>query len=281
MTGRSAHPLPPELAELEARARHARTPCNKGTIAWRSWGAGERVMVLLHGGAGWWAHFARNIPVLERHATLWVPDLPGMGESDLPPEPWTPQSLADLLEQGLQAIVGERQVDLVGFSFGGMVAGHWAARHPARVRRAVIADAAGTGLANPPLGAMKSWRGIADPAERRELHRHNLRVWMLHDPAKADALATSIAAIGVESDRLRNREVSASDSLLKALPQVRCPVHGLWAEHDVLFVERRTELKQTLLEAGLASVTSVPDAGHWIQYEQAQAFDRHVLELLG
>lgn len=144
----------------------------------------------------------------------------------------------------------------------------------------VIADAAGTGLAHPPLGAMKSWRRVADAAERRELHRHNLRTWMLHDPHKADELATRIAAIGVESDRLRNREVSASDALLRVLSQVRCPVHGLWAEHDVLFTARRAELKAALLAAGLASVTIVPDAGHWINYEQADAFDALVLALL-
>ena len=277
----TAHGSPaPQLQELEARARRAHTPCGDGSIAWRSWGAGAQVVVLLHGGAGSWAHWARNIPALARQFTLWVPDLPGMGESALPPDPWTPATIAALLEQGLRSLVGERQVDLVGFSFGGMIAGHWAARHPERVRRAVIADAAGTGLANPPLGAMKSWRGITDPAERREIHRHNLCVWMLHDPDKADALATEIATLGVEADRLRNREVSGSDSLLRAMPQVQCPVHGIWAEQDVLFAQRRGEVRPALLAAGFASVTLVPDAGHWIQYEQPEVFDELVLKLL-
>jgi len=280
MTGPGAHPFPPELVDLEARCRRAATPCGNGTISWRSWGQGERVWVLLHGGAGWWAHFARNIPALALHATLWVPDLPGLGESALPPDPWTPESIAALLDAGLQEILGMRSVDLVGFSFGGMIAVHWAASHPRRVRRAIIADTAGTGLAHPPRGAMKSWRHVADAAERRELHRHNLRMWMLHDPDRADDLATSIAAIGVESDRLRNREVSGSDALLRVLSQVRCPVHGLWAEHDVLFAERRAELESTLLAAGLSSMTIVPDAGHWVNYEQADAFDARVVELL-
>ena len=280
MTGHGAHPLPPELTDLEARCRRAVTRCGDGTMAWRSWGDSERLWVLLHGGAGWWAHFARNIPTLARHATLWVPDLPGMGESALPPDPWTPFSIAALLEAGLQEILGARPVDLVGFSFGGMIAAHWAAAQPQRVRRAVIANAAGTGLANPPRGAMKTWRRVPDAAARRELHRHNLCVWMLHDPDRADDLATIIAAIGAESDRLRNRDVSASDALLRVLPQVRCPVHGLWAEHDALFVERRAELEATLLNAGLSSVTVLPDAGHWINHEQADAFDARVVALL-
>ena len=82
------------------------------------------------------------------------------------------------------------------------------------------------------------------------------------------------------SDRLRNREVSASDALLRVLPQVRCPVHGLWAEHDVLFMERRAELRPALLAAGLSSVTIVPEAGHSIYWEQPETFNRTVLEFL-
>ncbi len=56
-----------------------------GTI-WRRWGEGPP-LVLLHGGAGSWTHWIRNIDALAADRTLWIPDLPGLGDSPLPPEP--------------------------------------------------------------------------------------------------------------------------------------------------------------------------------------------------
>jgi pimeloyl-ACP methyl ester carboxylesterase len=238
--------------------------------------------VLLHGGAGSWAHWVRNIPFLARHFTLWVPDLPGMGESALPPEPWTPRSIAGILDQGIDALIGTgARVALLGFSFGGMVAGHWAALAPQRVARIVVAAAAGTGLATAPTGAMRSWRRVQDPQQRREIHRENLRTWMLHDPAAADELAAWIAMESVERDRLRNREVSTTDSLLQAMAQVRCPAHAIYGDEDVLYKQTQPEVEQALAAAGFASVTWLPRAGHWSPFEQAGEFNALALELLG
>ena len=58
-------------------------------MVWRVWGVGEP-LVLFHGGSGSWTHWIRNIPELSRHYELWVPDIPGLGGSAMPPKPWTP-----------------------------------------------------------------------------------------------------------------------------------------------------------------------------------------------
>ncbi|MFZ4759001.1 MAG: alpha/beta fold hydrolase, partial [Burkholderiaceae bacterium] len=58
-------PLPALVAALDASARVERTPCGDGTMVWRRWGTG-RPLVLLHGGAGSWNHWARNIGRLAR-----------------------------------------------------------------------------------------------------------------------------------------------------------------------------------------------------------------------
>ena len=60
-------------------------------MVWRVWGSGEP-LVLFHGGSGSWTHWIRNIPELSRHYELWVPDIPGLGDSAMPPQPWTPTS---------------------------------------------------------------------------------------------------------------------------------------------------------------------------------------------
>ena len=51
------------LDRLERTATRTETPCGDGTMVWRSWGEGP-VLVLFHGGAGSWRHWAHNIDVL-------------------------------------------------------------------------------------------------------------------------------------------------------------------------------------------------------------------------
>ena len=71
---------------LARTARKVRTPCGDGAMVWRVWGEGEP-LVLFHGGSGSWTHWIRNIPGLSRHYELWVADIPGLGDSAMPPKP--------------------------------------------------------------------------------------------------------------------------------------------------------------------------------------------------
>src|SRR5262245_48383414 len=103
MQDRPPFPDTSSAATVDALARTARkfrTPCSSGTMVWRVWGAGEP-LVLFHGGSGSWTHWIRTIPELSRHYELWVPDIPGLGDSAMPPEPRTPASIADVVVAGL------------------------------------------------------------------------------------------------------------------------------------------------------------------------------------
>jgi 2-hydroxy-6-oxonona-2,4-dienedioate hydrolase len=90
-------------------------------------------LLLLHGGSGSWTHWVRNIAPLVRAAAaaVWVPDMPGFGDSALPPGCQDADQLPPWLEQGLQQLLGRTPVDVVGFSFGALVAGYLATAHPA------------------------------------------------------------------------------------------------------------------------------------------------------
>lgn len=65
-------------------------------------------------------------------------DAPGVGESDVFPRPARMRRLARLVVDLLDEL-GYEQVDLFGFSFGGMLAQQFAHDHPSRVRRVVLA----------------------------------------------------------------------------------------------------------------------------------------------
>ena len=108
---------------------------------WHRWGDGEPV-VLLHGGAGSWTHWARNIGALVAAGRcVLAADLPGFGDSAPPPSGRDADALPQPVEQGLRELLGAAPCDLVGFSFGSMVASFLAAQQPGRVRRLVLVGA--------------------------------------------------------------------------------------------------------------------------------------------
>jgi pimeloyl-ACP methyl ester carboxylesterase len=64
-------------------------------------------------------------------------DAPGTGRSSTPAWPYRMKSLADMVA-GLLDALGYDQVDVVGYSFGGVLAQQFAYDHPQRVRRLVL-----------------------------------------------------------------------------------------------------------------------------------------------
>jgi pimeloyl-ACP methyl ester carboxylesterase len=85
------------------------------------------------------------------HLRMWEPleralggvrviafDAPGTGRSERPAMPLTLDGHARVAEGVLDAL-GHRRVDVLGYSFGGIVAQHLAHRAPGRVRRLVLA----------------------------------------------------------------------------------------------------------------------------------------------
>ena len=122
------------LDRLERTAWRTETPCGDGTMVWRAWGEGP-VLVLFHGGAGSWRHWAHNIDVLSRQYRLLVPDLPGLGESAFPPVGDDAMAVAKIVAHGIDIVLGaDARYDVAGFSFGGTMATCVGAIHGARVR---------------------------------------------------------------------------------------------------------------------------------------------------
>ncbi|MBT4378899.1 MAG: alpha/beta fold hydrolase, partial [Gammaproteobacteria bacterium] len=64
-------------------------------------------------------------------------DQRGLGQSGKPDGPYTMEQYADDAASLLDAL-GHDTVDVIGVSFGGMVAQHLALRHPDRIRRLVL-----------------------------------------------------------------------------------------------------------------------------------------------
>ena len=138
--------LPDEAQVLLKTAIRMETPCGAGTMVWHVWGQETcshalAPLVLLHGGSGSWTHWLRNIlPLVESGRRVLVPDLPGFGDSAAPAHGTDADALPEPVEQGLNVLLGDAACDLVGFSFGGMVAGLLAAQFPARAVEQELQD---------------------------------------------------------------------------------------------------------------------------------------------
>ncbi len=271
-----------DVAALEAAARRFELAHGSGAMVWHAWGDGAPV-VLLHGGAGSWTHWVRNIASLVAAGrSVWIPDMPGFGDSAAIAGAHDADALPGPLAAALDELLGAQACDLVAFSFGAMVGALIAVQHPARVRRLVLVGAPALGV--PPVAPieLKSWRHLETEAERNAIHRHNLELLMLHDPASADDLAIAVQAANAARDRMKRRRLSRTDLLLRALREVRCPVFGIWGEHDALY-RTRTALVEPALRAAcdFRGLRWIEHAGHWVQFERSAAFDRALAEALG
>jgi pimeloyl-ACP methyl ester carboxylesterase len=262
-------------ALLATATRHT-TPCGTGDLVWHRWGpAGGAPVVLLHGGSGSWTHWLRNIePLAHAGHAVWVPDLPGFGESATPPDGHDADVLPGWLERGLESLVGSAPLDVVGFSFGGLVAGRWAQAVPARVARLVLVGSPGLSAELLPPLDLQRWDLLPAGPASLAAHRHNLLQLMLAHESSATELAVALHAHNVERDRLRKRRLMLTDALVPVLVALRCPLHGIWGAQDVLYSHRLPLIHRVLSSApGFRSMELLPDAGHWVQFEATDAFN--------
>ena len=149
--------LPPAALKLLSLATERVTHLEGARTVWHLWGPefGEPV-VLLHGGSGSWTHWVRNIaPLRDAGWRVLVPDLPGFGDSDLPPGCTDVPQLPVHLHAGLQQLAPQGPVQVVGFSFGGMAGALWLAEYPDDAQALVLVGAPGLGLSSPQRTALK------------------------------------------------------------------------------------------------------------------------------
>lgn len=280
--GGAATPPAGIVASVAARGRQVSTPFAAGRMAWRSWGSGPP-LVVIHGGHGSWTHWIRNVLPLAERFTVWAPDLPGYGASDVPPGEIDADALAAIVRAGLDELIGaDTPVSLAGFSFGGVMAGHVAALRPGVVRRLVLLGAGGLALPRPPPPRLVKWQDAVDPGARREAHRANLAAVMIADPAKVDDLAIHLQAENTGRARLRSRSISMTDALRRKLEGMRVPLAGIWGERDAMtgqHVDTRRDLLRRL-DPGSPFLV-IPGAGHWTPYEAPEAVNAALLSVLG
>lgn len=266
---------PAVLTQLERACIRLSTPLYTGSVAWRRWGRG-RPVVLLHGGTGSWRHWVHTIAMLQDSHAVHVPDLPGLGDSEDLRAPASDTLVGWAVAEGIRTLLPPQEAfDLVGFSFGAVVAAHVAHSLGDRVRSLTLVGPGSLGLRRAPV-RLTAWRGVPDAARRREIHRRNLAALMIADPARIDALAVEIQCQNTERARLKSRLVTPPDALARVLPLLDpARLHVIYGERDAVVgphMQERIDLFTPLV--GPHRLQLVPAAGHWVAFEQPGPFGR-------
>jgi pimeloyl-ACP methyl ester carboxylesterase len=255
------------IARLDDNAEHRSVPFSAGRVMrWRVLGKGDP-LVLIHGGHGSWLHWIRNIETLSRDHLVFVPDLPGFGDSDDPPAGSGIQTIVDAVITSLDSLLGGRcAINLAGFSLGGVVSARVAVQRGA-VRRLALLGSPGSGTPRRPRDQLVHWRNTDEAAQDAAL-RHNLLAHMMYAENSVDALAFRAYVDATKATRFRSRGSAHSVTLEEILTPYTDPVLFMYGEHDVICTP---EMAKSSLTNAIAyrECRVIPSGGHWVQLERA------------
>ena len=241
-------------------------------------------IVLLHGIGSFAAEWGQVIPHLVRGHRVLVPDLPGLGRSEVRGVSLDAATMVTWLLE-LIAHTGVEPPTLVGHSMGGSVAAHFAIKHADRVRRIVLVDSSSLGRFRPSPGvivALMRFGAHPSPASRDRFIR---KVFV--DPERARARwgdrwaaleAYDIEQVGLKAVNAANsqlvRRIGGRRIPPDRLGTIRVPVALIWGRGDRLMHFRIAEKCAARFGWPLYPID---DCGHGPHIERPDAF----LEALG
>jgi 3-oxoadipate enol-lactonase len=146
---------------------------NQGTkIYWDEQGLGEPVLLIM--GLGYPSSlWHRTRPVLSQHFRTVAFDNRGVGESDVPPGPYSIAAMASDAAAVLDA-AGISSAHVFGVSMGGMIAQEFALQYPARTRSLILGCTSPGGPS-----AVRAERKVSDILRARGMTQEEAREAML------------------------------------------------------------------------------------------------------
>ena len=224
---------PALIDTLDKTSTRRTTPVGDGDLVWRIWGSGAAPPAARrHRQLD--AHWMHNIEDLARDYMLLVPDIPGSGESAAPELPTDVEKVAAMLLAGIDAILGpDRRFAIAAFSMGGLISGYVTKLAGDRsITTLVLVGAVGTTARRGVMAPMRSWRRLPTDDAKREAHRINLGILMVHDPATIGEDAVYMQHRNAERSRVRGKHINPTGDLSKTLPEFEGRLASIWGEHD-------------------------------------------------
>jgi pimeloyl-ACP methyl ester carboxylesterase len=247
-------------------------------------------VVFVHGVGGQWQNWLENIPRVARERRVIVPDLPGFGLSEDPPDDVSISGYGRFIE-ALCDQLGLDEVALVGNSMGGFVAAETAIRFPERAERLALVSAAGitsADLKRHPgpvvlrLGAALATYSAARlrRVASRPMFRHFGLILVARHPARLKPDLVYEGLMKGTGKRLFDDALRATldYDFRERLGEIRCPTLIVWGDQDVILpVEDASEFERLIPDS---RKVVLEDVGHVPQLERPEAFNQCLLEFL-
>jgi proline iminopeptidase len=272
------------------------------TLAYTRTGSGP-TLVCHPGGPGFSSRYLVDLGGLDRELELVLLDPRGTGGSSRPADPRayaTEEYVADLEE--LRGHLGLERLDLLGHSHGGIVAAAYAAQHPERVGRLVLASSLAR-FSPEQQRAMARWiesrasepwyedaRAALEAEEAGEFETDEemaelaLREFPFYFATYGElerAYVDSLRAETPNAEALRffNTELFQTFDLRPLLPRITAPTLVVTGEHD--FITGPPSAAELATGIARAETVVIPAAGHFVFVEAPVPFREAVLAFLG
>ena len=266
-----------------ATAERVREPVfDASFMLYRAGTRGGEPVVLVHGlgpnGAKDW----RNVvPALVANKyDVFAVDLPGFGMSDKGNELYSPENYAKFLEASVAPRVG-RPFTLVGHSMGAAVSLGYAAQHPERVKRLVLADMAGI---------------LQGPVYAESLAKNEIGARMPQAAPWLDSLLGQVIGrmenmqldkdMVLRTPAMRAKILRGDPNLIAAfalgehdfstaLRDVKAPTLLVWGAQDTVAPLRTAQLARAVIPG--ARLELIAGAGHSPMYDDPDRFNELLL----
>ncbi len=237
----------------------------------------EPAVLCVHGYCQSSAYWAPTLDRLARAGRRGLaPDLPGFGASARMAGPYTMEAYADVLAALLDAR-GLEQIALVGGSMGGVVAQHFALRHPKRLARLLLV-ATGAAMADPAAGRARAEAVAGAPWNEAAVQPIVAGFFRAPPPPHALARYQAIALLASHAAAVEAARSNAGSRTLDRLAEIRAPTLVIQGRHDrVRTPEHGAGMRDRIPGARLEVLEH---CGHTPQLEAPEEFHRLALSFL-
>ncbi len=257
-------------------------------------GSGEP-LILLHGMGGHAEAYIKNIMPLAAKCHVYAIDMVGHGLTGKPAINYAVPDFVDHVLKFIKAI-GAEKVHIQGESLGGWVSAWLAMEHPEKVRSLILNTSAGLQLTEQPpeaeAQAVERLRKLTKDAAAeptRESVRRRLE-WLFLDPKKnvTDELVEIRYAIYKQPETQRAMQTIVEQMTgggrkpymltRDRLARIKAPTMIVWTRHNPTTPWQVGEMAHGIIAGSQFHV--MDDCGHWPQWEQADVFNKLMLDFL-
>ena len=247
-------------------------------------------VICVHGLGGNWQNWLETIPRLAQDRRVLALDLPGFGESPMPPEKISISGYGQTVVDFARAVGIEGEVDIIGNSMGGFVAAEIGINSPDFARRIVLCSAAGISITNlkrrPVLTAARITAAVTnltlarrDAMAKRPGLRHLAMAYVFRHPSLIAAdLAYQVLEGAGKPGFIDGLDALTDYDFRDRLDDVKVPVLLVWGcEDNLVPVDDADEFERLIPDA---RKVILDDTGHVPMLERPSTFNDLVADFL-